>query len=380
MFEALTGDLPSASDNPMGLLSRKQGLAANELLCATVLKAVQRDPDYRFQSATEMIAALGEASHSVGKLATVQLESALGSEAVRVSLSSQASEQVMGDTEEPIPKVVARPNAEHATPFIPERSYRTPSKPASMEATESTDRTIDEIRKAWPQAAGQASGRHPAQGKRGLTSLHFVGVFAFVLLASWLIYRGREGLRQPQEGGTAGQTGLAAPGSPSHDATANPESRGAQSPLVVPSQDNQQTNVVKPSISSPLPAKSDDANSPPAQHTAGVPEHQQKAPVALAGRGGDRLPGVSTGLGGSTAADLREAEIKKKIAVGWLLVKRGDHRGAIGSFNEALKLDPSNVEAQAALRLARFAIQNPSVEVLPSQAPGERTGNKKGQP
>jgi Tfp pilus assembly protein PilF len=68
------------------------------------------------------------------------------------------------------------------------------------------------------------------------------------------------------------------------------------------------------------------------------------------------------------------------IAAGWLFVERGNHRAAIKSFAEALKLDPSNVEAQAALRLARFAIQNPNVDVLPPQSLGEGNDSKKGQP
>jgi hypothetical protein len=32
------------------------------------------------------------------------------------------------------------------------------------------------------------------------------------------------------------------------------------------------------------------------------------------------------------------------------------------------------------LRLARFAVQNPGVEVLPPQSPADRTDSKKGQP
>jgi hypothetical protein len=48
------------------------------------------------------------------------------------------------------------------------------------------------------------------------------------------------------------------------------------------------------------------------------------------------------------------------------------------SFAEALKLDPSNVEAQAALRLARFAIQNPNVDVIPSPTPADGNRGKKG--
>jgi tetratricopeptide (TPR) repeat protein len=380
MFEAMTGELPIVSDDPMGLLSQKQGVAANELLCATVLKALQRDPDYRFQSATEMIAALREISHSLGKPASVQVESASGSEAVRVSFSSQASQQVIKDAQDQPPTIAARQDAEHAAAFLSERGYKPPPKHALTEASESTDRTIDEIRKAWPQMAGQASGRRQARRKQVRTSLLVVAVAAIVLLASWVIYHDRERLTPPQERGTAGQSDLAAPGAPSREATSNPNSHEVQSPLVVPSQDNQQPTIMKPSPNPPLPGASDDAKGPPAQPAAGGTSHQQKAPAATAVRGGDRLPSASTDLAGSTAADSREAEIKKKIAVGWLLVERGNHRGAIESFNEALKLDPSNVEAQAALRLARFAIQNPGVEVLPSQTPADRTESKKGQP
>jgi Tfp pilus assembly protein PilF len=82
----------------------------------------------------------------------------------------------------------------------------------------------------------------------------------------------------------------------------------------------------------------------------------------------------------SKGARSPEAEISKRIAMGWLLVERKDYPGAIENFTAALRMDPSNVEAQAALRLARFANQHPKVDVLPSDSSADKERDARGQP
>ena len=72
-----------------------------------------------------------------------------------------------------------------------------------------------------------------------------------------------------------------------------------------------------------------------------------------------------------------EAALKEKLAIGWFFMERKDHRAASESFTEALKIDPANVEAQAALRLARYASQHQDDEVLPSSPPATGDGRIK---
>lgn len=379
MFEALTGELPIATEDPMGLLHQKLESAANEVLCGTVLRALQRDPDCRFQTATAMIAALREVSHSLAKPPSSKVGLASGVEAVQVSVSSQDIQQVIEGTPDPPRTNTARQNAERPVPRVAVRSHKSSADPIFDEAAASTDRTIEEIRKSWPQRAGEISARRVAQGKQVRTILLGVGFAIVVLLASWVTYRDR-GLLETGRSEPVTLSNLDSPQAPPRDATSNREPDKIQAPLVEPSTDTQQPAMIKQGTSPPLPAASDDGNTPPAPRAAGRQSDRQKAPSATAVAAGERRPGALTDSSGIMGSDAREAEIKKRIAVGWLQVKRGDHRAAIESFTEALKLDPSNVEAQAALRLARFAIQNPNVDVFPSQPPAGGNDSKKGQP
>ncbi|MBI4166174.1 MAG: hypothetical protein HY508_10625 [Acidobacteria bacterium] len=380
MFEALTGGLPLASEDPIGLLSQKQAAATNGLLCATVLKALQRDPDYRFQSAAEMVEALGEISHSLGKPSSVHVKAATGSESVGTSFSFPSSELVIDDALDQPPKIASGQKAEAAARWNPGRDFKPPVKHELSEAAASTDRTIEEIRTAWLQTAGQVPARPPARSSQVRMGLVVVGFALIGVLAFWMTYHGQGQKMTPQPRGTGGAGTMASPYVSAPDSESDPGSNVTPMPLVVPSPDTQQPTLVKEISTPPLPGASSAAKAPLTQRAEGGPLDQRRGLSTAAIRSGDRRSGAVTGLAVSVAADSRDAEIKKRIAMGWLLVERGNQRAAIESFSEALKLDPSNVEAQAALRVARFANQNPEVKVLPSQSPADGIDTKKGQP
>lgn len=379
MFEALTGELPLAADDPTGLLFQHQGIAANELLCGTVLKALQREPDCRFQTATEMIAALREVSHSLGRPTPVAVKSDMEAVAVKTSSPSQASPQTLKARESHLARASARQNAEPIVPRILERGHASPARPAPEVAAASIDAAFDEIRKSWPQTAGVIRDRRQARNKRVRISLLLVCCALGVLLAASEMYRNR-GLLLPPEERTPSASPMASPEAPARDSTPAPMPPEIQTPLVAPSPDSPLPTVEEQGSNPPPSGASNDMNAPPAQRGAEEPSQDHKAPMATAARSRDRLSGASSDSAGRMTSDARKAEVDKRIAVGWLLVERGDHRGAVESFSQALKLDPSNVEAQAALRLARFAIQNPGVDVLPSQSPANGNEGRKERP
>ena len=383
MFEALTGDLPIAAEDPMGLLRQKQEIAANELLCGTLLKALQRDPDYRFQSATEMIAALREVSYSFGRRSSVAVESDTGTDDVRVPFSTGALQQAVEDVQDQPQTSAGLHKAERNAYPIPERGPKPLEKPAMNTAAVSTDRTLDEIRKAWPQAARRAPARGRAQSNQVRTSLLVVGFAMIAVLASWLVYRDRVLLSGPRRGEIEGRTSLAPQQVPARDAASDLRSREFDSTPAALPQENQGTTTMKHGPSPPPAAVTGDDDASPRPQAAGQQSDRRGAQSATAVSAGERHSGMLAEREespGSIAPNPREVEIKDRIAVGWFHVGRKDYRAAIDSFAEALKIDPSNAEAQAALRLARFASQNPTVEVFPSDSPAGREDDKKGQP
>ena len=384
MFEALTGELPIAADDPTGLLYQHQGIAANELLCGMVLKALQREPDCRFQTATEMIAALREVSHSLGKPSLVTVMSDTEAVAQRVSSPAQASPQTLEAGESHPARAPVRQNAKHTVPRISGRGHASPAMPASSVRSAATDRSIDEIRKAWQQSVAQVPAQRPARSKRVRTSLLFICCTLGVFLASSVMYRNRGLFMTLHQEGTTGEITVASPEGPAHDPASN---QGSQKILNSPVETPQvSSNPAAPqqAESPPLTLPLAEGYASPVPKFAGRQAPQQKSEYAAETRSGDKRLAASTLQAKSPEAmrptSSSEAEINKSIAIGWLLVGRRDYPGSIESFTAALKIDPNNAEAKAALRLVRFASQNPNVDVLPSQSPADENRDKKGGP
>jgi serine/threonine-protein kinase len=384
MFEALTGDLPISAEDPMGLLSQKQRFGGNELLCGTVLKALQKDPDYRFQSAAEMIASLQEVSYSLGRPTPFEVELDPGALAARVSSSSRAAQQLSEDSPDQPPARSTRRNAEDTHLRIPIAGAKPPNRPTLSMAAASTDRTIDEIRKALSPAARGGFGRSEQKNSKVRKSFLVVGFAMVVLLASWLVYRDRGLLWEANGRGTGGQVSLSPPQVPARDAASDLEPQEIHVPPPASPSESQGPPSIEKSPSLPLPMASDDVNASFLPQPARGQSPSQKLQSARAARvGNQNSEPLAERLGsprGSEASNSREAEVKERIAAGWFFIRRKDYRSAVESLTEALTIDPSNVEAQAALRLARFASQNPDVDVVPSDSPMGQSDEKKGQP
>ena len=380
MFEALTGELPISADDPKGLLFQHQGKAANEQLCGTVLKALQRDPECRYQTATEMIAALRAVSASLGKPSPVSVKSATAAGPLRVSSSPPAPVQTLEAGESRAARATGQESPLPAVPRVPAHSHTSPAMLTPRVPADTTDQSFDEMRRAWQQATGRPPVRRQARSRIVRTGLLFVCCALGVLLAARVIYVNRMLFMPPQIEGPSAERTAASPEVPAPDAVSDPGSLENHSPLIDASPDGQLSTVGEQEPYPPLPGVSNDANARPAQHAAGAPTRDVKAPKATDATLDDRRSPTWTNSTERIPSDAREAEIKKRIAIGWLLMERRDPQAATESFSEALKLDPSNVEAQAALRVARFATQNPNVDVLPSESPADGNGSKKGQP
>jgi serine/threonine protein kinase len=383
MYEALTGDLPSAGNNPIGLLYQKQEIAVSELLCGTVLKALQRDPDYRFQSATEMIAALREVSHSLGKPSSVEVDPAIAEEPARVSLSAETSHPIIEVAQDSPLTSPGRKNAQPRSHRYPGRPSQYPAKRRIDLAAASADRNIEQIRKAWAQTAGQVPARGVLQGNRARTSLLVVVCASTFLLVSWVVYRGPALLAKMRER-TAQSGGTSAPQhAPARDAASDLESHEVHTSAVEPQPESPEPATPQQAYGPHLPAPSAEENAVHIPASRGWQSSRQKAESTTAVRSGERESATLTPQAASPeeskAASSPQAQINERIAMGWLLVERKDYPGAIESFTAALRMDPSNVEAQAALRLARFANQHPKVDILPSDSSADKERDERGQ-
>jgi len=384
MFEALTGDLPSATDDPIGLLYQKEEIAANELLCGTVLKALQRDPDYRFQSATEMIVALREVSHSLGKPSAAALDTDVAVEPARVPLSAETSHPIIEDAQNPPLIGIGWKNAQPRTHRYADRASQYPVKRATDAAAASADQNIEQIRKAWAQTGGQVPARRTPQGSRVQTSLLVVVCVSTFLLASWVVYRGPAVLVRMRERTAQSGVTSAPQHAPARDAASGPESHEVHTSPLEPLPESSKPATPQQAYSPHLPAPSAEENAAHAPPSAGWQSSRHKAESPTAVPSGDRRRSAALTPQAASpevikGASSPEAEINKKIALGWLLVERKDYAGAIESFTAALRMDPSNVEAQAALRLARFASQNPTVDVLPADSSAGKERDERGK-
>lgn len=374
MFEAMTGDLPSSVEDPMSLLKQKQEAASNELLCGTVLKALQQDPDYRFQSATEMITALREVSLSLGKGPSVKVAADTEAEAVKVALASQASEQLTAEVPQHPPLWPVAPSVEDvgSPPPSPRQGFQPPGQRTPRKTPASTDRDFDQIRRAYIRAAGPAKARRTAQGSLARISLFVLGGLVIGSLAAWVVYQRPGFLWGPQKdrgiGFPANTVPLQAPAQNEASAlgvrSLADEPPSGNQPATINDQD---PDFLPGATGRPQAFQGSSSTGGQLDTRAGG-----AATDATAARAGRRAAASSESVrprAGAQTTLSREAEIRGKMAMGWFYVEQKDYQSAVERFSEVLKIDPSNIEAEAALRLARFASQNPNVNVLPSTPP-----------
>jgi tetratricopeptide (TPR) repeat protein len=163
---------------------------------------------------------------------------------------------------------------------------------------------------------------------------------------------------------------------PAGEATSDVSSHDINSPPAEPPPHSQAPLTEKQAEYPSQAEASDDEGVPQAPPLPKVRLHRQKPESAT----DVRVAGEQAGLRAQKverSSSGREAEVKEKIVIGWFFIERKDYRAAIQSLTEALEIDPSNLEAQSALRVARYASQNSDVKVLPSNPPSLGDGATK---
>lgn len=147
MFEALTGELPIDPNNPARVLEQRETTAGKKPLCSTILRALHKDPDCRYQSATEMAADLRGLSPS--SFQTTWKEAGLGARtgSVTLPLSSRDAQPSTLDVRARAATSFDWQPPERTIPRMPDRRDHTRERPQPSAAAASTDREIEEIPK-----------------------------------------------------------------------------------------------------------------------------------------------------------------------------------------------------------------------------------------
>jgi serine/threonine protein kinase len=366
MFETLTGELPIHIDDPASVLHRMETTAENELLCSTVIRALHKDPDFRYSSAAEMAVDLSEVANSLAKPTSVEAGFDSRDGAVSVSVSPGTSQPLIEGVHPDPTTNIGVGQFELTDPRVPEsdRGPKVHDKSGLGAAAASTDWEFDKLRKSWTHSRGKVLERH-TQGGLLRTSLATVGVVMVVLLVFWALYRGPGLLSRPEGKKMGQQASPELQAAPPGEATSDVSSHDIDSLPVEPPPPSQAPLTVKQAEHPSQAEAPDDEGAPQAPPLPKVRLHRQKtqsaADVRIAGEQA-ALPAKKV----ERSSSGREAEVKEKIVVGWFFIERKDYRAATESLTEALEIDPSNLEAQAALRVARYAGQHSDVEVLPS--------------
>ncbi len=329
MFEALTGQLPFKADTPIGyLLHHAHSVPPSPLdlnpdlnvaqpVVEIVMKALQKDPARRYQSAREMILALTAAAESFQR-----------STLIGVTRDSQVKKP-------PIP-------AEHGTPL----PAPVPGEPGAGPAPPSAG--VPPISEHGLQPGSERSRRaaKPVEAKRApsrrwtafllrirstlhskLASSHGVRTSVVVFLAllsicSVIMLGIRiEGVLKPKWRPTQATGG------------------GVLSTQPEPSQ--------PPAPAPKTSAKPPQTSSSPAIRS--VPATKNKAPTET------EVRRVEAGTKHDIRRELsmaQQKELRSNLAVAKFFMDHNDYDSAITSYREALKIDPSNGPAQDGLRKA----------------------------
>ncbi len=372
MFEALTGFVPIRAETPLSLLLRQLEMSGAEALYPIVTRALQSDREDRYSSASEMASALGEiAAFPSYEAPQREMQPGTGAQAQPALLLSETSRRLLA----------APPGAETPAmaPELPaERPPDGTRDEGAMDAGPGraeeegppTDEVLDELRRSWRQS------ELPSPGQRTKKSLFRLALAPALLVTVafaagvWLVSRRSEVPSPP-------------PGASDYPSAVSPQEAPAPSPLVAPQADE---TTSSPPTPGPADAQQGGTTPGPESPTSEVPPTPRtpprEGPSALRGEAGartsvvgsERRAPVRTKVSASRPrlSAVQQAELNDKLVIGRFLMERKDYRAAITVLEEALEIDPSSLEASAALQTARSAAKNPDTNVNSSvrTAPG----------
>jgi serine/threonine protein kinase len=353
IYEMITGKLPFESDTPMGYclehlhtvpVPPREFAAALNIpagLSKLVMKALEKDREKRFSTIDEMIEALRDP------------------ERWAAILQSQAATVVVGvdDTGGSAPSPTAPlPPAAAQAPQAGQGRARvvyTPAQPPPVEPREQHRQSTPPAQAAAAAAAPARKREQPAAaatdtaGRKKSYSKAITLVLVLVLATGAGAYYWMSKHSQTAKPAPASQSSTTTASSPvQQPAPVTPQSPSAAEPT-------RQDNPPAVAAEKPAPAKrpGTTTTNSPAQQPAPVPPPK----VTWDDERAPQSPG--------TAEAKRQA--RELVAVARVQMARADYASAISSFQQALRLDPSNVAANAGLRKARQARAMEVVQRMP---------------
>jgi serine/threonine protein kinase len=361
IYEMITGKLPFESDTPMGYclehlhtvpVPPREFAAALNIpagLSKLVMKALEKDREKRFSTIDEMIEALQDP------------------ERWAAILQSQAATVVVGVVDEtvgsaPSPTAPLSPAATQGPPAGQGRArvVYTPAQPAPVEPGERHRQSTPPAQAAAAAAAPARTQGQPAAvpnlaGRKKSYSKTITLVLVLVLAAGAGAYYWMSKHSQTAKPAPASQSSTTTASSPvQQPAPVTPQSPSAAEPT---RQDNPPPAVAS---EKPAPAKQ------PGTTTANSRAHQ---PAPVTPPPATVTPPKVTWDDEKAPQSPASAEAKRQarelVAVARVQMARADYASAISSYQQALRLDPSNVAANAGLRKARQARAMEVVQRMP---------------
>jgi len=361
IYEMITGKLPFESDTPMGYclehlhtvpVPPREFAAALNIpagLSKLVMKALEKDREKRFSTIDEMIEALQDP------------------ERWAAILQSQAATVVVGVVDEtggsaPSPTAPLSPAATQGPPAGQGRArvVYTPAKSAPVEPREQYHQSTPPAQAAAAAAAPARTQGQPAAvpnlaGRKKSYSKTITLVLVLVLAAGAGAYYWMSRHFQTAKPAPASRSSTTTASSPvQQPAPVTPQSPSAAEPT---RQDNPPPAVAS---EKPAPAKQ------PGTTTANSRAHQ---PAPVTPPPATVTPPKVTWDDEKAPQSPASAEAKRQarelVAVARVQMARADYASAISSYQQALRLDPSNVAANAGLRKARQARAMEVVQRMP---------------
>jgi tetratricopeptide (TPR) repeat protein len=361
IYEMITGKLPFESDTPMGYclehlhtvpVPPREFAAALNIpagLSKLVMKALEKDREKRFSTIDEMIEALQDP------------------ERWAAILQSQAATVVVGVVDEtvgsaPSPTAPLSPAATQGPQAGQGRArvVYTPAKSAPVEPREQHHQSTPPAQAAAAAAAPARTQGQPAAvpnlaGRKKSYSKTITLVLVLVLAAGAGAYYWMSKHSHAAKPAPASQSSTTTASSPvQQPAPVTPQSPSAAEPT---RQDNPPPAVAS---EKPAPAKQ------PGTTTANSRAHQ---PAPVTPPPATVTPPKVTWDDEKAPQSPASAEAKRQarelVAVARVQMARADYASAISSYQQALRLDPSNVAANAGLRKARQARAMEVVQRMP---------------
>ena len=361
IYEMITGKLPFESDTPMGYclehlhtvpVPPREFAAALNIpagLSKLVMKALEKDREKRFSTIDEMIEALQDP------------------ERWAAILQSQAATVVVGVVDEtggsaPSPTAPLSPAATQGPQAGQGRArvVYTPAKSAPVEPREQYHQSTPPAQAAAAAAAPARTQGQPAAvpnlaGRKKSYSKTITLVLVLVLAAGAGAYYWMSRHFQTAKPAPASQSSTTTASSPvQQPAPVTPQSPSAAEPT---RQDNPPPAVAS---EKPAPAKQ------PGTTTANSRAHQ---PAPVTPPPATVTPPKVTWDDEKAPQSPASAEAKRQarelVAVARVQMAGADYASAISSYQQALRLDPSNVAANAGLRKARQARAMEVVQRMP---------------